>query len=126
MSSLFLGERRNSNTAGGIEPQSIPVEADHSFARNSVLRFQTYLYGAVEESGRTDVWVNARLQHAGQTVLIIAPNQVPVLAKDQARLPYWSEIALAKLSPGLYTLEISATDRISNSTVTQRVRFSIE
>jgi hypothetical protein len=126
MSSLFLGERRDSNTPAAGEPQSVPVEADRSFARNSVLRFQTYLYGAAEASGRTDVWVNARLQRAGQTVSIIAPNQVPTLAKDQSRLPYWSEIALAKLSPGLYTLEISATDRISSVTVTQRARFSIE
>jgi VWFA-related protein len=126
MSSLFLGERRDSNTAADSEPQSIPVEADRSFARNSVLRFQTYLYGAAERSGSTDVWVTARLQRAGQTVLTIAPNQVPALAKDQSRLPYWSEIALAKLSPGLYTLEISATDRIASSTVTRRARFSIE
>jgi len=126
MSSVFLGERRSSNPAGLSEPQSIPVEADHSFARNSVLRFQTYLYGATETSGATDVWVNARLQRAGQTVLTIAPNKVPALAKDLSRLPYWSEIALAPFAPGVYTLEISATDRVSSSTVTQKTRFSIE
>jgi VWFA-related protein len=127
MSSLFLGERRNSSaTAPASEPQSIPVEADHTFARNSVLRFQTYLYGAAEASGTTDVWVDVRLARGGQTVLKISPSKVPTLAKDLSRLPYWSEIALTKLSPGSYTLEISASDRLSNSTSTQRVKFSIE
>jgi hypothetical protein len=126
ISSLFLGERRNSSTGTGGEPQSIPVEADHSFARDSVLRFQAYLYGAAQVSGAPEVWIDARLQRAGQTVLVISPSKVPALAKDMSRLPYWSEIALAKLSPGSYTLQLSATDRISGSTVTQRVRFSIE
>jgi VWFA-related protein len=127
MSSVFLGERRASvNTNPASEPQSIPVEADRSFARNSVLRFQTYLYGAAETSGATDVWVNAKLLRAGQPVLTISPSKVPALATDTSRLPYWSEIALAKFTPGAYTLEISASDRIAGSTTTQRVRFSIE
>ena len=127
MSSVFLGERRAPATANPTsEPQSIPVEADHSFARNSVLRFQTYLYGAAQTSGATDVWVDARLWRGGQPVLQISPSKVPALTADKSRLPYWSEIALAQLSPGLYTLEVSASDRIAGSTTTQRVRFSIE
>jgi VWFA-related protein len=127
MSSVFLGERRSPvANAPANEPQSIPVEADHSFARNSVLRFQAYLYGAAQTSGESDVWVDARLLRAGRPVLTISPNKVPALARDASRLPYWSEISLAKLSPGPYTLEISAFDRIAGSTTTQRVRFLVE
>jgi len=127
MSSVFLGERRDSNGARpATEPQSIPVEADHSFARSSVLRFQMYLYDAVQTEGKIDVWVDARLSRAGQPVLIISPNKVPATVKDLSQLPYWAEIGLAQLLPGSYTLEISATDRFSGAVAAQRVRFSVE
>ena len=127
MSSVFLGERRDSNGARqATEPQSIPVEADRSFARSSVLRFQMYLYDAVQTEGKIDVWVDARLSRAGQPVLIISPNKVPAIVKDLSQLPYWSEIGLAQLPPGSYMLEISATDRISGAVAAQRVRFSVE
>lgn len=127
MSSVFLGERRDANGDRlPAEPQSIPVEADHSFARSSVLRFQMYLYDAAQTEGKFDVWVDARLLRAGQPVLIISPNKVPATVKDLSQLPYWSEIGLAQLLPGSYTLEISATDRISGAVAAQRVRFSVE
>jgi hypothetical protein len=127
MSSVFLGERRESNGARQTtEPQSIPVEADHSFSRSSVLRFQMYLYDAVQTEGKIDVWVDARLSRAGQPILTISPNKVPATVKDLSQLPYWSEIGLAQLLPGSYTLEISATDRISGAVAEQRVRFSVE
>lgn len=127
MSSVFLGERRDASGARlASEPQSIPVEADHSFARSSVLRFQMYLYDAVQTEGKVDVWVDARLSRAGQPVLKISPNKVSATVKDLSKLPYWAEIGLAQFPPGSYTLEISATDRLSGAVAAQRVKFSVE
>ena len=70
MSSLFLGERRaegNNDDAPVGEPQSVPIEVDRHFARNSVLRFQTYVYNAPRSAGGSpDVWIDARILRGNQ------------------------------------------------------------
>lgn len=130
MSSLFLGERRFEAQAEKTqprEPQSIPVEVDRRFARGSVLRFQTYVYNAAGSPAAPEVWIDARVLRGNQPVLVLSPNKVPAhLSKDTWRLPYWSEIALAQLTPGSYTLQVSATDRIGGGNASQRITFSIE
>lgn len=130
MSSLFLGERRAENGIDNPslrEPQSIPIEVDRRFARSSVLRFQTYVYNASRKAGSPDVWIDARILRGGQPVLIISPNRIPPdLSKDTWRLPYWSEIALAELRPGAYTLQVSATDRNGGASTSQSITFSVE
>ncbi|MGZ8845826.1 MAG: VWA domain-containing protein [Pyrinomonadaceae bacterium] len=130
MSSLFLGERRpegEGQKTQAREPQSIPVEVDRRFARGSVLRFQTYVYNASRSSSAPEVWIDARVLRGNQPVLVLSPNKVPSdLSKDAWRLPYWSEIALAQLTPGSYTLQVSATDRIGGGNASQRITFSIE
>ncbi len=130
MSSLFLGERRpeaEGEKTQSREPQSVPVEVDRRFARGSVLRFQTYVYNASRSPGAPDVWIDARLLRGNQPVLVLSPSKVPPdLSKDSWRLPYWSEIALAQLTPGSYTLQVSATDRIGGGSASQRITFSIE
>jgi VWFA-related protein len=130
MSSLFLGERRAESAidqASIREPQAVPVEVDRRFARNSVLRFQTYVYNASRNAGSPDVWIDARILRGNQPVMIVSPNKVPTdLAKETWRLPYWSEIALGELRPGSYTLQVSATDRSGGAIASQRITFSVE
>jgi hypothetical protein len=121
MSSLFLGERRPETRlekTSAREPQSIPVEVDRRFGRSSVLRFQVYVYNAARNAGAPEVWIDARLLRGNTTVLAVSPNQVPSdPAKDTWRLPYWSEIALAQLTP---------IDRRGGGQTSQSVTFSIE
>lgn len=130
MSSLFLGERQPETQVertSSREPQSIRVEVDRRFARSSVLRFQTYVYHASRSTGAPDVWLYARVLRGDQPVLVVSPNKIPPdLSKDSWRLPYWSDIALAQLPPGSYTLQVSASDRIGGGTASQRITFSIE
>ena len=129
MSSLFLGERRAEigENASLAEPQSIPIEVDRHFARSSVLRFQTYVYNASHSAGAPDVWIDARVLRGNKPVLIVSPNKIPPdVSKDAWRLPYWSEIGLAQLSPGSYTLEVSATDRNGGASASQRIAFAVE
>ncbi len=129
MSSLFLGERRaegSVDTASLREPQAIPPEVDRRFARGSVLRFQTYIYNASRNPNSPDVWIEVRVLRGNQAVLIISPAKVPDVAKDLWRLPYWSEIALAQLPPGSYTLQVSANDRNGGASASQRIVFSVE
>jgi hypothetical protein len=130
MSSLFLGERRAESSidkASMREPQAVPIEVDRRFARTSVLRFQTYVYNASRTAGAPDVWIDVRISRGNQPVLAVAPGKIPPdLTKDTWRLPYWSEIALSELRPGSYTLHVSATDRNSGASTSQRITFSIE
>ena len=128
MSSLFLGERRGdagdaATTSAGA--QSVAVDVDHHFASASVLRFQTYVYNAARGADGADVWVQAQVFRNRQQVMSVAPGKAPSTS-DSTRLPYWSEIALNRLPPGQYTLQVSATDRIGKSTATQRVNFTVE
>src|SRR5256885_14436494 len=114
MSSLFLGERRTdaADAKQGSAPQPVAVDVDHRFARSSILRFQTYLYNAARGANGPDVWMQAQVLRNNQQALTTSPAKVPAeIAGDPARLPYWSEIALAQLQPGRYTLLVTATDR---------------
>ena len=128
MSSLFLAERRAEPAKDQSPgPQSIQVDVDHRFARTSVLRYQTYVYNAARNAGGPDVWIDARVLRGGQQVMIVAPSKIPRdVSPDSWRLPYWSEIALDQLSPGAYTLQVSASDKVSGNRMSQRVVFTIE
>jgi VWFA-related protein len=111
MSSLFLGERRADSGLSNKQadgPLPVRVDVEHRFARSSALRFQTYVYNAAQSSGASDVWIQAQV------------------LRGREQVPYWSEIGLSQLPPGLYTLEVSASDRVAGTNAIQSIRFSIE
>jgi hypothetical protein len=59
--------------------------------------------------------------------VIVAPTRIPSdAAKDQWRLPYSSEIVLGQLPLGSYTLQVTATDKISGAVSVQRIAFAVE
>jgi len=130
MSSLFLGERLASNApavspANEMEP--LRVDVDHRFARTSVLRYQIYVYNAARDAGDPNVWIDARVLRGGQPVMVLAPSKIPPnTASDSWRLSYRSEIALSQLPPGVYTLQVSASDKAVGTNSSQRINFSVE
>lgn len=129
LSSLFLGERRaapaDEKFATGVRP--VTVDVDHKFASASVLRFQTYVYNAARAAGAPDVEIQARVLRTDKTVITTVAARVPAdTTKDLSRLPYWAEIELSRLTPGRYTLEVVATDRIAKTSVTQTTSLLIE
>ncbi len=131
MSSLFLGQRPvvTSATANtpAIEPQPVRVDVDHRFTRDSVLRYQTYVYNATRNAGGPDVWIDVRVLRGSQQVMLVAPTKIPPdVSTDSWRLPYWSEIALNQLTPGPYTLQVSASDKVSGASSSQKINFSVE
>ena len=126
LSSLFLGERKEDATVGSAAgPQPISVDVDHRFARASALRFQTYVYNPARGESGPDVEIQTQVFRNRQQVMSVVSGKVPVTSTG-SRLPYWSEIALSSLSPGPYVLQVTATDRTSNRTASQRVNFSVE
>jgi len=124
LSSLFLGERRGDLPSVTLQgPKSIRVDVDHRFARSSVLRFQTYVYNAASP----EIWIDAQIFQGRQSVMTISSQKLPTgTTRDQASLPYWSEISLAQLPPGSYTLQLVATERPSQRTAQQRTNFIVE
>jgi hypothetical protein len=45
---------------------------------------------------------------------------------DLTSIPYAAEITLANFAPGSYALQITAIDRVSKTTATQRAKFMVE
>lgn len=129
LSSVFLGERKVSRTdekfATGA--RSVTVDVDHRFARTSALRFQTYIYNASLTAGVPDVEIQAQVLYDNRAVMTKASVKLPTdSTKDLSRLPYWSEIALDRLPPGRYALQLVVTDRVAKSTATQTTSFVVE
>jgi VWFA-related protein len=128
MSSLFLGERKATPADERFaSPRAIAIDVDHRFARTSVLRFQTYVYNAAKGAMPPEVEIQARVLKSGKTVMSLAAARVPTdTTKDLVRLPYWAEIALDQLPPGHYTLQVTATDRLTKTAVSQASNFTVE
>jgi VWFA-related protein len=128
LSSLFLAERKPvaaSDATKRSGPTPITLEVDRRFARSSILRFQTYVYNAANASGQTDVWIQASVRANRKQVMSVAPAKVPGNGNGK-ELPYWSEIPLESLKPGSYVLSLTATDRITNASTTQQIKFSVQ
>jgi VWFA-related protein len=130
LSSIFLGERGLESAPAEGEadkPRAVVVDVDHRFARTSVLRFQTYVYNAARSNGADarDVQVQAQVFRGTTPLVTTQPLKVPVTA-DPARLPFWSELSLEQLPPGRYVLQVTATDRTTNRTATERVNLYVE
>ena len=130
MSSLFLGERAVTNATANTSanaPRPVHVDVDHRFPRDSVLRYQICVYNAARNAGGPDVWIDVRVLRGSQQVMFVAPSKIPPdVSMDSWRLPYWSEIDLKQLTPGPYTLQVSATDKVSGTISSQRISFSVE
>ena len=125
LGSLFLGGREPSVAPDGNSPPAprpVMVNAARRFARGSVLRFQTCVYNAGH-----DVEIEARVLTGDRTVIALPAAKVTVAAAaDPARLPYWAEINLGKLSPGKYVLQVTASDRGTKGRASQQSRFVVE
>jgi VWFA-related protein len=131
MSSLFLGERKMDarDEKYATAARAVMVDVDHRFARSSVLRFQTYIYNAARAGATAspDVEIQTRLWRDNRVITTIAPAKLPTdTTKDQTRLPYWSEVALEQLPPGRYALEVTATERKTKTSASQRASFIVE
>jgi VWFA-related protein len=131
LGSLFLGEREPStqpDQKSTPAPRPVTVNASRRFARTSVLRFQTSVYNAAQTTAaHPDIELHARVLSGTRTLIMIPAAKLPTdTTGDPSRLPYWAEIDLAQLSPGKYVLQVTATDRKTKSTASQRVGFVVE
>jgi VWFA-related protein len=131
LGSLFLGEREPQtelDQKSTPAPRPVTVNASRRFARTSVLRFQTSVYNAAHTTAaRPDIEIHARVLLGTRTLIATPAAKLPTdTTTDPSRLPYWAEIDLGQLPPGKYVLQVTATDRKTKSTASQRVGFVVE
>lgn len=131
MSDIFIGERKTAEATA----QKIAVKVNRSFARDSFLRYQAYLYNAARATGTpqltggtaSQLTLEVKVLRGSRTVFTV-PESKPGTsnADDPTSLPLSGEISLEQFPPGHYTLQISATERGAKTSVTQKALFVIE
>ena len=132
LSSLLLDlqnvEAKGTEAGGSGIPQ-VQFSTDHRFARNSRLRFVTFIYNATRgEDGKSlpGVWLQARLLRGGQIVKSTPVQRVNIKQPDAARIPFGGEIALDSVPSGQYILEITVEDQFAKTRASQHTRITIE
>ncbi len=134
LSSLLLGlqtvgQNVDGTKAGAAEAPQVQFSTDHRFARNSHLRFITFIYNAgLSQDGRSqpNLWLQARLRRGGQVVKSTPMQRVTLESQDFVRIPFGGEIALDAIPSGQYILEITVDDQIARTIVSQQTRITVE
>lgn len=130
LSSLLLGlqsvESKETRAAVAGVPQ-VQFSIDHHFARNSRLRFITFIYNAARsQTSLPNISLQAQILRAGQVVKSSPVQQVAVEAQDVARIPYGGEISLDSLPAGRYLLKVTVTDQTTRASASEQARITIE
>ena len=130
LSSLLLGLQNVGGAKdGAAEVPQVQFSTDHRFARNSHLRFITFIYNAaVSQTGKSqpNIWLQARLLRGGQVVKSTPMKSVPVESQDFLRIPFGGEITLDSIPSGQYILEITVDDQIAKTSVSQQTKITVE
>jgi len=78
-------------------------------------------------AGAPDVSLEIKVRRDNQTVMGAPPHKVSIVkGSDPASIPYAAKIPLQNLTPGVYLLEVTATDNVSKATATRQMDFTIE
>lgn len=130
LSSLLLGNRPAPPPDDKADPASAPqfvVESDRRFARDSRVRFLVYAYNAALNAGQPDVAVQVQVFRDDQPVVTAPLSRVSLDGlTEYSRIPYIAEFPLTNLPAGLYTLQLTAIDRIAKASAAQRIKFAID
>lgn len=131
LSSLLLGLQNVEKTGapGADGSAQVQFSTDHRFARNSRLRFITFIYNAAlsqDGKARPNLWLQARILRAGQVVKSTPVQSVPIESQDLMRIPFGGEIGLGSIPSGQYILEITVDDQMAKEKVSQRARITVE
>jgi len=124
LSSLLLGLQNVAARAGSGGGEQVQFSTDHRFARDSTLRFMTFLYNL--EGAKSQVAVQARLLHRGQVVKTVSLSRPGVNPSDLKRIPFAGELPLSSVPLGDYLLEVSATDGAGKFNAIQVARITVE
>ena len=121
------GAAGDAAAATGSAPQ-VQFSVDKRFARASRLSFWIFIYNASRAGAAPpDVTAQVHVFRGAEAVVTTQPRKLTTEGmSDLARIPYGGEFALSSLAPGRYTLQVTITDRVANTSVAQRSFFEVE
>jgi VWFA-related protein len=132
LSSVIIGRHLSSppNPSGNGQPtpEQVDLSIDRQYQRNSVLRFLYFVYNAARAptDSTPDVATQVQVLRDNQPVITTALKKIPTEGADFDRLPYAADLSLVDLPAGHYVLQVTAVDRVSKTSASQRSRFSIQ
>jgi len=124
LSSVLLGLQNV-----GPAKEQVQFSVDHRFARNAHLGFMAFIYNATPGPGgpsTSNLSFQARLLRRGQSVVSTRWQKVSVASQDPARIVCNGDILLNSVPPGRYTLELTVTDDLNRTSVSQQTRITVE
>jgi VWFA-related protein len=126
MSSIFLQDQA-AGTAAKLDLDALrgtPFSIRRNFSPQSQVRFLLNIYN----SANTGVQMQTKIYRGNQVVSQSPPRSLQAAPQNaKAGVIFFSdELPLKGLPPGIYTLEVTATDRSTNAGATQRVAFWIQ
>lgn len=136
LSSLLVTERRRANTqtaAAGATTAQTPdiLRVERRFARTSHVFLQLYIYNAARAAtaggGTPDVELEIKILRDNKIVMNAPPHKVAVAGtSDPARIFYAADVPLAAMTPGIYLLQVTVTDRTARTNAVRELIFSVE
>ncbi|MGH9872416.1 MAG: VWA domain-containing protein [Pyrinomonadaceae bacterium] len=131
LSTLLLSEQRSATS-----PDNAPSTAEEdrldvsrNFARTSSLLVQTFVYNASVPNSGGAPQVTMQLGIYWHNKLVASSPANPLVVSngtDPTRIPCAIELPLRKLPAGQYNLQVTAVDRVTNTSVTQTMDFTVE
>jgi VWFA-related protein len=137
LSSLLVTERRRpgARTAGAAAAAAVTPAApdilrvERRFARASHAFLQLYIYNAARKAAgdQPDVELEIKVLRDNKVVTNAPPHKVSIApGSDPARIFYAAEVPLAGMTPGIYLLQVTVTDRAARTTAVRELDFSVE
>ena len=132
LSSIFLGERAPGETPADVKAEdisrSVLLSVGRRFRRSSFIRFLTFVYNAAPAAAsQPDVALQIQVFRDDQPVFTAPLTKLKSEgAADPTHLPYMAELNLGDFPAGRYALQITAIDRTTKTSASQRANFVIE
>jgi VWFA-related protein len=128
LSSLFVSAAAGAEPGAGQGDEALhEAQLLRRFKRSGSLYFQLYVYNAlVDESGATDVVLQAQIRAGAELIAASKPLPVAFQRKDGLPLPESNGMSLRDLTPGRYELRVVVVDRKADATAHRSVDFTVE
>lgn len=131
LSSLMLNEHTEADDEEeSSDKVGIRKGVAQRFARDSRMRFLTYVYNAAPvaaNENEPDLNVEVKILRGNQPILNPALREVAIdRGTDAKAFPYVAEIPLTGLEPGEYTLQVVVTDLTTKAGATQQITFVVD
>jgi hypothetical protein len=128
LSSLLIGGQLIGSADKKQTDAQVQFSVDHRFQRSSHLGFWIFIYNAQRDGqGTPDVSAQIQIFRDAQSIVTTPPRKLSMAGMtDLARIPYGGDFALSGLPTGRYILQVTITDRLANTSASQRTSFIVE